>query len=47
MSGYSALSSTMKRRINDNKFMRIQNRITGIALIVAALFLAQSNVLQK
>jgi homoserine/homoserine lactone efflux protein len=44
MSGYSALSSTMRRHISDNKFMRVQNRITGAVLIAAALFLAQSNI---
>jgi homoserine/homoserine lactone efflux protein len=44
MSGYSALSSTMRKRISDDKFMRIQNRVTGIALIATALFLAQSGI---
>ncbi|MDR2081658.1 MAG: LysE family transporter [Campylobacteraceae bacterium] len=44
MSGYSLLGSVMKKRVTDNKFMRIQNRISGSALIIAALFLAQSSL---
>jgi homoserine/homoserine lactone efflux protein len=44
MSSYSALGSTIKKRMNDNKFMRVQNRVTGTALIIAALFLAQSGI---
>jgi homoserine/homoserine lactone efflux protein len=44
MSCYSALGSTMKKRINDSRFMSIQNKITGLALIAAALFLAQSGM---
>jgi homoserine/homoserine lactone efflux protein len=42
MSGYSALGSTMRKYINSSRFIRIQNRITGTALIIAAIFLAQS-----
>jgi hypothetical protein len=34
----------MKKRINDSRFMSIQNKITGLALIAAALFLAQSGM---
>jgi homoserine/homoserine lactone efflux protein len=44
MSGYSLLGSTMKKRINDNRFMSIQNKIAGFALITAALFLMQSDI---
>jgi hypothetical protein len=34
----------MKKRINDNRFMSIQNKIAGFALIAAALFLMQSDI---
>jgi homoserine/homoserine lactone efflux protein len=44
MSGYSLLGSTMKKRINDNRFMSIQNKIAGFALIAAALFLMQNKI---
>ncbi|MDR2789549.1 MAG: LysE family transporter [Campylobacteraceae bacterium] len=44
MSTYSLLGSFMKKRITDSKFMRIQNRISGSALIIAALFLSQSGL---
>jgi homoserine/homoserine lactone efflux protein len=43
MSCYGMLSSTMRKRVNDPKIMRIQNRITGTALIFAAIFLSQSS----
>jgi homoserine/homoserine lactone efflux protein len=44
MSGYGALGSTMKRYINSGNFIRIQNKIAGVALVIAALFLAQSGL---
>jgi homoserine/homoserine lactone efflux protein len=44
MSGYGALGSTMKKYISSSNFMRIQNKIAGTALIIAALFLAQSGI---
>jgi homoserine/homoserine lactone efflux protein len=46
MSGYGALGQAIKKRMNNSKFMRIQNKITGAALIAAALFLAQSSISQ-
>ncbi|MDR2099813.1 MAG: LysE family transporter [Campylobacteraceae bacterium] len=40
MSCYGVLGSTMKKHINNEKFMRVQNRLAGLALITAALFLS-------
>lgn len=40
MTGYSSLASKLKFLIKDVKAMKIQNRITGSFLIIAALFMA-------
>jgi homoserine/homoserine lactone efflux protein len=40
MTGYSGLASKLKFLIKDVKAMKIQNRITGSFLILAALFMA-------
>jgi homoserine/homoserine lactone efflux protein len=44
MSGYNLLGSTMKKRISDNRFISVQNKIAGLALIAAALFLMQNKI---
>lgn len=40
MTGYSSMASKLKFLIKDVKAMKIQNRITGAFLIIAALFMA-------
>lgn len=40
MTGYSSMASRLKFLIKDVKAMRIQNRITGLFLILAALFMS-------
>jgi len=40
MTGYSSMASKLKFLIKDIKAMKIQNRITGAFLIVAALFMS-------
>lgn len=42
MTGYSSLASKLKFLIKDVKAMKIQNRITGSFLIIAALFMAST-----
>lgn len=43
MTGYSSMASKLKFLIKDAKSIKIQNRITGLFLILAASFLATSN----
>lgn len=40
MTGYSSMASKLKFLIKDSKAMKIQNRITGSFLLIAALFLS-------
>ena len=40
MTGYSSMASKLKFLIKDSKTMKIQNRITGSFLILAALFMS-------
>ena len=40
MTGYSSMASRLKFLIKDSKAMKIQNRITGSFLILAALFMS-------
>lgn len=42
MTGYSGLASKLKFLIKDKKAMKIQNRITGAFLILAAIFMASA-----
>jgi homoserine/homoserine lactone efflux protein len=40
MTGYSSMASKLKFLIKDVKAMKIQNRITGSFLILAAIFMS-------
>ncbi len=42
MTGYSSMASKLKFLIKDAKAMKIQNRITGIFLIIAAIFMSSA-----
>lgn len=43
MTGYSGLASKLKFLLKDVKAIKIQNRITGIFLIIAAIFMSTTN----
>ena len=42
MTGYSSLASKLKFLLKDVKAIKIQNRITGGLLILAAIFMANT-----
>lgn len=43
MTGYSSMASKLKFLIKDVKAMKIQNRVTGTFLILAAIFMSSAN----